>query len=388
MSGTGGRRPGTHGGSPPRDARTGICSHRGSSLKAAPGRPNPLSAPGLRRRPHVRGTVATRLGPPATAEPAPPGRGGFILLPPQRRCGGHAAGQSPRAPACHRVRVGISPDFHACWDRLLPLTPPNWGLLEAVGTPSPVVGTGTAPPGCRAGCSPQVLPAAQERAPGGCRLAPARWDPKTPQHGETEAGAGAVPSHWCRHEGGGIFSPARDCRPRCTFLCWRRGARHGPRRFPRATAWHAGRGEGGQAGGAGSGSRPSGAGGEPARWSHIREGGSPFPSVFQDPSSPGSGEGRCRLQPSCHGSARLRPSLPAPTGTAGAQRAQAGCWHPCPQHRSAAGDLALRGSPCHSRVTPHRGSRDVMPGQDWSPRWRCRTPGTRQHRPHRAAKAS
>lgn len=149
--------------------------------------------------------------------------------------------------------------------------------------------------------------------------------------------------------------------------------RHGPRRFPRALARHARRGEGGKARGAGLGSRPSGAGGRPARRSHIREGGSPFPGVFQDPSGPGNGEGRRQLQPSCHGSAR--PSLPALAGTAGAWRARAGCWHSCPRHRGAAGGPAQQGSPRHSRVTPYHGSRDAVPGWDRGPRQRCRAPG-------------
>lgn len=199
--------------------------------------------------------------------------------------------------------------------------------------PQPCRGDRDSTPGCRAGCAPRGLPVAQTRTLGGCRPALARCVPKDfPQDGETEAGAGAVPI--CRCHG----------RPRRTFRSWR--ARHGPRRFPRAG--HAGRGDGGQAGVPG---RAAGRGG-PARRSHIREGGSPFPGVFQDPSGPGSWESHRRLQPSCHGSAWLRPSLPAPAGTTAARQAPAGCWHPCPWHRGAAGGPAHRGVPAPQQGDP------------------------------------
>jgi len=106
-------------GGPPRDARPRICSHRGS---AAPGRPNPLSTPGLRPRPHVTGTAGTRLGPP-----------------------GH-----------HRLlRVGISPDLHRRPDGMHP--------------PTPMLGAARGPPHPQPGVLSWM---------GGCRLARARWLPK------------------------------------------------------------------------------------------------------------------------------------------------------------------------------------------------------------------
>lgn len=104
---------------------------------------------------------------------------------------------------------------------------------------------------------------------------PPRSTPVVPQNspvGETEAGVGfVVPSR----EGGGIFSPPWDRRPRCTFQrgSWARGTAHGV--FPGSRHGTARRERGRDA---------------PARRSHIRAGGSPFPGIFQNPSGLGSGE--------------------------------------------------------------------------------------------------
>lgn len=96
--------------------------------------------------------------------------------------------------------------------------------------------------------------------------------PQNSPVGETEAGAGfVVPSRRRRREGGGIFCPPWDRRHRCTFQRGSWGARHSPRRFPRIPARH----------GAARQERGRGA---PARRSHIRAGGSPFPGIFQNPS--------------------------------------------------------------------------------------------------------
>lgn len=51
-------------GAPPPNTGAGICGYRSSSPKATAGHPNPLRAPGLRRRSHVTGTAATLLGHP------------------------------------------------------------------------------------------------------------------------------------------------------------------------------------------------------------------------------------------------------------------------------------------------------------------------------------
>lgn len=87
----------------PRDARPGICGHCGSSLLAAPGRPNPLSAPGLWRWPHVTGTAATRLGHPSPATASPPQwagrwRGVYLLNPPSAAAVGTRAARPPGLP--------------------------------------------------------------------------------------------------------------------------------------------------------------------------------------------------------------------------------------------------------------------------------------------------
>lgn len=163
---------------------------------------------------------------------------------------------------------------------------------------------------------------------------------------ETEAGAGfVVPG---RREGGGIFSPPWDRRPRCTFQRGSWEARHSPRRFPRIPARHGTPGEGPR-----RASPP-----EPYKGRRFT-----ISRHFPESQRPWERGGRRRLRRSCRGRRsrpRLAPPLPGGHGLGAGAPA-----------RGASGGSAPRGSPCHGipGTRRHRAAGLTKPLSDRRP-WR------------------
>lgn len=211
-----------------------------AATTARPHRPPPAALIRSARRDY--GAGPTSQGPrPLASTPRPPrarpngqGSGGFILLPPQCRRSGHAAGQTPRAPTSG---AGLALTFTPVG----PAASPGWGHLVWL-----------------------------------------RYSetPKFPRPGETEAGGWRCTEPTVQGRERLDFVPAAGSPSPLHIPVLKTGCEARPTARSHGMARH---------GGAGAGRQPSVAGGEPARRSHIREGGSPFPGIFQAPSGPGSG---------------------------------------------------------------------------------------------------
>lgn len=195
-------------GASPRDGRLRICGHRSSSPKAVLGRPNPLSAPGLRRRPHVTGTAAARLGPPATAGPPRQAGGGLSSYPPS------AAAVGTRPARAH----GLLPATSSGWGLALTFTPGGTGCSprppQAGGCrsprapPSPTMGDGRAPWGIELDVAPGCCRQHRQGRRGAAGWLRHGRSPKLPSWGKLRQGP-----RLCQATGAGarevVFSPRR-----------------------------------------------------------------------------------------------------------------------------------------------------------------------------------